>query len=144
MIILDVAKKLQPGTHIQVVTTKEVWKVEKVEMQGVLPFLHISRSRDGFQSVVRPERIHLFELAPAVDVPATAPATTVILDEEDAKHIAQRLEEQNTERLAELEKAKPVEVVNSAVKISDRLEESFTEEPVLTKPARKPRAKKAK
>jgi uncharacterized protein YndB with AHSA1/START domain len=107
-----------------VTTTKQEWVVESVELKGILPYVHVRR--EAVESVVPPERLSLFDVytseIPVVTAPAPDGAVTA-------------LHEAVAQTTVEL-------TLEDSEKLKKRIEENFTSEPELQKPARKPRSKK--
>lgn len=148
MITVEQARHLKPNDVIAVTTTHQEWFVDHVELQGVMPFVHIWRGTDPEKiqrSVIRPERLNLFEI-PLVsnsndqiggldyqklrenltdNLQETVNASTVDLTEEESEHISRRIKEYLSE---------PITDENG---IEQKLEDKFLKAPELQKPATK-------
>lgn len=122
MITLDFAKKLKPGATILVSKTKQPWTLKNIEIRGVLPFLHVER--EGQTSVITPERLYLFEVAPE------SPEKVVSELRAELEPVIEAVPETQVELSVE-----------DAQKLTARIEEHFTAEPELQKPARKAKKK---
>jgi len=143
MLTLDQAKKLKSGDQLEVTNTHEVWEVDRVEIKGVLPFLYVKQGERA--STIPPERMHLFTIIPAQNVakPAKVEDTAGIAFEELRENLTDALTQtvQTTTVDLTVEEAKHIVdlTVEEAKHIAERIEHYLTEEPELTKPARKSR-----
>jgi hypothetical protein len=134
------AKTLKKNDQIMVINTGQVWFVDHVEMRGVLPFVHVWRGTDPeklSRSTITPERLHLFRL---IDNQKPVTADEPIVPSEIAfealrENLTEALIETKEAATVDL-------TVEDAKHIAERIEDYVTGEPELTKPARKPRKKK--